>query len=171
VRALSIKSNKDAGNGQKILIPLGSVADITQASGPSKINRYDRQREIRIDANLNGRLLGEVLGDVSARTKTIALPAGYSIGVVGMGEMQSESFGNILLALGLAIVFVYIVLAAQFESFKLPFAIMLALPMSLIGAVFALLLFGGSLSVMSMIGIIMLMGLVTKNGILLVDFT
>jgi HAE1 family hydrophobic/amphiphilic exporter-1 len=171
VRALSIKSNKDAGNGQKVLIPLGSVADIKQASGPSKINRYDRQREIRIDANLNGALLGEVLAEMQKRTKSIELPAGYSIGIVGMGEMQSESFGNILLALGLAIVFVYIVLAAQFESFKLPFAIMLALPMSLIGAVFALLLFKGSLSVMSLIGIIMLMGLVTKNGILLVDFT
>ena len=171
VRALSIKSNKDAGNGQKVLIPLGSVAEITPASGPSRINRYDRQREIRIDANLSGALLGEVLGEMQKRIKTITLPAGYSIGIVGMGEMQSESFANILLALGLAIIFVYIVLAAQFESFKYPFAIMLALPMSLIGAVFALLLFGGSLSVMSMIGIIMLMGLVTKNGILLVDFT
>ncbi len=171
VRALSIKSTKDAGNGQKVLIPLGSVATITQASGPSRINRYDRQREIRIDANLSGALLGEVLGEVQNRVKAIDLPPGYAIGVVGMGEMQSESFANILLALGLAIVFVYIVLAAQFESFKYPFAIMLALPMSLIGAVFALLVFKGSLSVMSMIGIIMLMGLVTKNGILLVDFT
>ncbi len=88
----------------------------------------------------------------------------------GQGEMQAESFGNIFLSLGLAIVFVYIVLAAQFESFKYPFAIMLALPMSLIGAIIALLAFGSSLSVISMIGIIMLMGLVTKNGILLVDY-
>jgi hydrophobic/amphiphilic exporter-1 (mainly G- bacteria), HAE1 family len=170
VRAMSIKSTKDAGNGQKFLIPLGSVAEIQQASGPSKINRYDRQREIRIDANLSGRLLGEVLGSVQTRTKTIPLRPGYSIGVVGMGEMQAESFGNILMSLGLAIVFVYIVLASQFESFKYPFAIMLALPMSLIGAVFALLAFKSALSVMSLIGIIMLMGLVTKNGILLVDY-
>src|SRR5512136_3060706 len=85
--------------------------------------------------------------------------------------MQAESFANIFLALALAIIFVYIVLAAQFESFTYPFAIMLALPMSLIGAIFALLIFGSALSVMSMIGIIMLMGLVTKNGILLVDYT
>ncbi len=170
VRAMSIKSTKDAGNGQKVLIPLGSVAEIRQGSGPSKINRFDRQREIRIDANLSGRLLGEVLGDVQKRTKAIATPPGYSIGVVGLGEMQAESFGNILMSLGLAIVFVYIVLASQFESFKYPFAIMLALPMSLIGAVFALLVFKSAISVMSLIGIIMLMGLVTKNGILLVDY-
>jgi hydrophobe/amphiphile efflux-1 (HAE1) family protein len=170
VRAMSIKSTKDAANGQKVLIPLGTVAEIRQGSGPSKINRFDRQREIRIDANLSGRLLGEVLGDIQKRTKAIDTPAGYSIGVVGLGEMQAESFGNILMSLGLAIVFVYIVLASQFESFKYPFAIMLALPMSLIGAAFALLIFKSAISVMSLIGIIMLMGLVTKNGILLVDY-
>jgi HAE1 family hydrophobic/amphiphilic exporter-1 len=170
VRAMSIKSTKDAGNGQKVLIPMGTVAEIRQGSGPAKINRFDRQREIRIDANLSGRLLGEVLGDIQKRTNAIATPAGYSIGVVGLGEMQAESFGNILMSLGLAIVFVYIVLASQFESFKYPFAIMLALPMSLIGAAFALLIFKSAISVMSLIGIIMLMGLVTKNGILLVDY-
>jgi hydrophobe/amphiphile efflux-1 (HAE1) family protein len=170
VRAMSFKGTKDGANGQKVLIPLSSVADIREGSGPSKINRFDRQREIRIDANLSGRLLGEVLGDATSRTRTIAVPPGYAIGVVGMGEMQAESFANIFLSLGLAIIFVYIVLASQFESFKHPFSIMLALPMSLIGAVFALLIANSALSVMSMIGIIMLMGLVTKNGILLVDF-
>jgi hydrophobic/amphiphilic exporter-1 (mainly G- bacteria), HAE1 family len=170
VRAMSVKSTKDAGNGQKVLISLGSVADIRLGSGPSKINRFDRQREIRIDANLSGRLLGDVIGDVQPRTRALSVPPGYIIGVVGMGEVQAESFGNILLSLGLAIVFVYIVLASQFESYKYPFAIMLALPMSLIGAVFALLVFKSAISVMSLIGIIMLMGLVTKNGILLVDY-
>ncbi|MCC6396001.1 MAG: efflux RND transporter permease subunit [Bacteroidetes bacterium] len=170
VRAMSFKSTKDAGNGQKVLIPLGSVAEIRQGSGPAKVNRFDRQREIRIDANLSGRLLGEVLGDIQSRIKAIDVPPGYAVSVVGMGEMQAESFGNILLSLMLAIVFVYIVLASQFESFKYPFAIMLALPMSLIGAVVALLVFKSALSVMSMIGIIMLMGLATKNGILLVDY-
>ena len=100
----------------------------------------------------------------------MAIPAGYDIGVVGQGQMQSETFANMLMALALAIIFVYIVLAAQFESFIHPFSIMLALPMSLIGAVLALLAWGSSLSMMSMIGIIMLMGLVTKNGILLVDY-
>lgn len=171
VRDLTVKSNKDIGNNQKLLVPLSYVADIRQGSGPSKINRFDRQREIRIDANLSKRLLGEVLGDIQKRTRKLDIPSGFSVGVTGQGEMQAESFGNIFLALGLAIIFVYIVLAAQFESFSLPFAIMLALPMSIIGAVMALLVFKSSISMMSLIGIIMLMGLVTKNGILLVDYT
>lgn len=170
VNDLTIKSNKDIGNNEKLLIPIRYVADIRQGSGPSKINRFDRQREIRIDANLSGRLLGEVLTDIQKRTGALDVPPGYAVGVTGQGEMQAESFGNIFLSLALAIVFVYIVLAAQFESFSYPFAIMLALPMSLIGAVFALLVFKSAISMMSLIGIIMLMGLVTKNGILLVDY-
>ena len=170
VHNLTVKSTKDIGNNQKLLVPLADVADIRQGSGPSKINRFDRQREIRIDADLEVRLLGDVLGDIQKRTAALEVPTGYSVGVVGQGQMQAESFGNIFLSLGLAIVFVYIVLAAQFESFMYPFAIMLALPMSLIGAVIGLLIFNSALSMMSMIGIIMLMGLVTKNGILLVDF-
>jgi HAE1 family hydrophobic/amphiphilic exporter-1 len=170
IRDMTVKSNKDVGNQQKVLVPISSVADIRQGSGPSKINRFDRQREIRIDANLSGRMLGDVLADIQKHTKTMELPDGYSVSVTGQGQMQEESFGNILLSLGLAIVFVYIVLAAQFESFSLPLAIMLALPMSLIGAVLGLLAFNSAISVMSMIGIIMLMGLVTKNGILLVDY-
>jgi HAE1 family hydrophobic/amphiphilic exporter-1 len=170
INNLTIKSNKTLPGNQKLLIPVNSIADIRLGSGPSKINRFDRQREIRIDANLSGGLLVQVLGAIQARTAKLDLPPGYSVGVTGQGETQSESFGNIFLSLGLAIVFVYIVLAAQFESFKYPFAIMLAMPMSLIGAIIALLIFKSSLSVISLIGIIMLMGLVTKNGILLVDY-
>jgi HAE1 family hydrophobic/amphiphilic exporter-1 len=170
VNNLTIKSNKDGAPFQKLMVPVSYVADIRQGTGPSRINRFDRQREIRIDANLSERQLGEVLADIQKRTRKMSLPAGYGIDVVGQGQMQAESFGNILLALALAIIFVYIVLAAQFESYLYPFAIMLALPMSLIGAVFALLVWKSALSMMSMIGIIMLMGLVTKNGILLVDY-
>lgn len=167
---LLIKSGKDLGNGQRLMVPVRNVAEIQPASGPSKINRYDRQREIRVDANTYSKTLGQVLGGVQQQTGKIKVPSGYAIGVVGQGQMQSETFANMLMALALAIIFVYIVLAAQFESFIHPFSIMLALPMSLIGAVLALLAWGSSLSMMSMIGIIMLMGLVTKNGILLVDY-
>jgi hydrophobe/amphiphile efflux-1 (HAE1) family protein len=167
---LSIKSNKKI-NGQDFLIPITDVATITQDIGPSKVNRYSRQREIRVSANLDKRFLGDVLGDVLKETGNLELKSGYSINVIGMGQMQEESMNNMMITLLLAIVFVYIVLAAQFDSFVYPFSIMLALPMSIIGAVLALLVFGSSLSVMSMIGIIMLMGLVTKNGILLVDYT
>jgi HAE1 family hydrophobic/amphiphilic exporter-1 len=170
VNTMTIKSTKDWIPGQKLLVPVSTVADIRQGSGPSKINRFDRQREIRVDAYLSQRLLGDVLGDIQKQTSKLDIPYGYSVAVVGQGQMQAESFGNIFLSLMLAIVFVYIVLAAQFESFSYPFAIMLALPMALIGAVLGLLVFGSALSMMSMIGVIMLMGLVTKNGILLVDY-
>lgn len=170
VNNLTVKSNKVVDGGKNLLVPVSYVADIRQSSGPSQINRFDRQREIRVDANLSGRLLGEVLGDIQRRADKLVLPSGFNVGVVGQGQMQAESFMNILLSLALAIIFVYIVLAAQFESFTYPFAIMLALPMSLIGAVLGLLVFNSAISMMSMIGIIMLMGLVTKNGILLVDY-
>lgn len=168
ISSLSLKGNK---TNQTTLVPVSDIANITTGFGPSQINRYDRQKEIRIDANLSGRLLGEVIGPVQKEIGNMNLPAGYTVKVVGQGEMAADSMIDMLLSLMLAILFVYIVLAAQFESFSHPFAIMLALPMSLIGAVLFLLLFKSSMSIMSMIGIIMLMGLVTKNGILLVDFT
>ena len=167
---LTLKSRNKTKTGGTILIPLDAVAFINKGTGPSKINRYDRQREIRIEANLSDRLLGQVLGDAQKRISQIDLAPGYNIQVVGSGQQQAESFGNILLSLALAIIFVYLVLASQFESVVYPFSIMLSLPMAIIGAVIALLVFGSSMSVMSMIGIIMLMGLVTKNGILLVDY-
>ena len=167
---LTVKSNKKINN-LDFLVPVSDVATITQDAGPSKINRYARQKEIRVDANLDGRFLGVALADIMKETDKLQLESGYSISIIGQGQMQEESFGNMILTLFLAIIFVYIVLAAQFDSFIHPFSIMLALPMSMIGAVLALLIFGSSLSVMSMIGIIMLMGLVTKNGILLVDYT
>jgi hydrophobe/amphiphile efflux-1 (HAE1) family protein len=170
VENLTIKSSHKTRTGGTILIPLDAVAFVNKGTGPSKINRYDRQREIRIDANLSDRLLGQVLADAQSRISKINLAPGYSIQVIGSGQQQAESFGNILLSLALAIIFVYLVLASQFESFVYPFSIMLSLPMAIIGAVIALLAFGSSMSVMSMIGIIMLMGLVTKNGILLVDY-
>ncbi len=167
---LTVKSFKQI-NGKDFLVPITDIATISQDVGPSKINRYARQKEIRVDANLYGRFLGVALADILKETEKIQLESGYSINVIGEGEMQEESMANMMLTLLLAVVFVYIVLAAQFDSFIHPFSIMLALPMSIIGAVLALLVFGSSLSVMSMIGIIMLMGLVTKNGILLVDYT
>jgi len=171
ISQLTVKSFKQDAAGKNHLIPLSDVTTIDEGTGPSKINRYSRQKEIRVDANLSGRLLGEVLGDAQVEIDKIRVPDGYSINTVGSSEEQAESFANILLSLMLAVVFIYIVLAMQFESFVLPFSIMLALPMSIIGAVLFLLLFGSSLSVVSLIGIIMLMGLATKNGILLVDYT
>ncbi|MDR3626244.1 MAG: efflux RND transporter permease subunit [Ignavibacteriaceae bacterium] len=171
ISGLMLKSTKKAKDGSTIMIPVTDVATVNEGVGPSEINRYARQKEIRIDANLDGRFLGEALGDIQKGTSKIKFESGYSVSVVGEGQTQAESFINILISLALAIVFVYIVLAAQFESFVHPFSIMIALPMSMIGAVIMLLIFGSSVSVISLIGIIMLMGLATKNGILLVDFT
>ena len=171
ISSLSIKSNKKGADGSNLIIPIRDVANIQQGVGPSQINRYARQKEIRVDANLSGALLGDALTSAMKEVSKLKMEPGYSVSVVGEGEQQAESFMNILLSLALAIVFVYIVLAAQFDSFIHPFSIMLALPMSIIGAVLFLLIFGSSISVISLIGIIMLMGLVTKNGILLVDYT
>ena len=171
IDGLTLKSNKNGHGDGAIIIPVTDVAKVSEGVGPSEINRYARQKEIRIDANLSGRFLGDALADIQNGINKINFEPGYSASVVGEGEMQAESFGNIFLSFGLAIIFVYIVLAAQFESFMHPFSIMLALPMSMIGAVLMLLIFGNSVSVVSLIGIIMLMGLVTKNGILLVDYT
>lgn len=167
---LTMLSSKKGNNGENLLIPLSDIVSVKEGVGPSKISRYARQKEIKIDANLKDRFLGEVLADIQKNVDKIKVPAGYTVGVVGEGEQQAESFVNILISLALAIIFVYIVLAAQFESYAHPFSIMLALPMSIIGAVVMLLLFKSALSVMSFIGIIMLMGLATKNGILLVDY-
>jgi len=167
---ITVKSDNKTSSGGTILIPLSDIAFIDRGVGPSKINRYDRQREIRVDANIHEKFLGEVLGDAQAIIGRLDLPEGYSVKIAGSGEMQAESFFNIFISLALAIIFVYIVLAAQFESFVYPFSIMLALPMAVIGAIVALIIFNSSMSVMSLIGIIMLMGLVSKNGILLVDY-
>jgi HAE1 family hydrophobic/amphiphilic exporter-1 len=170
IAALTMLSGKKNPDQTNILVRLGDIATVQKGEGPSQINRYQRQKEIRVDAGLSGKVLGEVVNEVKDDIAKIHLEPGYTISAVGEAEMQEESFGNILLSLMLAIVFVYIVLAAQFESFIHPFSIMLAMPMSIIGAVLFLWLFGSSVSVMSLIGIIMLMGLVTKNGILLVDY-
>ena len=171
VASLTVKSNKTLSNGKNLIVPISDVAKITQGVGPSQINRYARQKEIRVDANLSGVLLGDALAGIQKEVAKLNMEPGYSVHVIGEGEQQSEAFLNILLSLALAIIFVYIVLAAQFDSFTHPFSIMLALPMSIIGAVIFLLIFNSSISVISLIGIIMLMGLVTKNGILLVDYT
>jgi HAE1 family hydrophobic/amphiphilic exporter-1 len=170
IQNLTVPSFNSGPNGEKINLKLSDIADVYEGTGPSKINRYDRQREIRIDGNVQDRVTGDVINDIQKEIDKLNLPAGYSIGIVGEGQMQSEAFANILIALALAIIFVYIVLAMQFESFIYPFSIMLSLPMAIIGAIIALLIAGSDMSVMSLIGIIMLMGLVTKNAILLIDY-
>ena len=170
--ALRVPTDKDDDRGDKILVPLSEVARALPATGPSTIRRKDLQREVRISAMNSGRSLGEVVGRHRARRRRrSSCPPGYDILPGGDTEELKTMFSNMLQTLVLAIIFIYLILASQFGSFLHPFAIMLSLPLSLVGVAVALLATGDTLNIMSMIGLIMLMGLVTKNAILLVDFT
>lgn len=159
-----------AQDGTRHNIPLDQVAEIRESAGPSQINRRALTREVSITANASLRSVGEVSADIRKALADVAFAPGYSYQFSGATKDMDESFGYALSALGLAIIFIYMILASQFKSFLQPMALMTALPLTLIGVVLALLLFGSALSMFSMIGVIMLMGLVTKNAILLVDF-
>ncbi|OGC91022.1 MAG: hypothetical protein A2W25_08060 [candidate division Zixibacteria bacterium RBG_16_53_22] len=170
LNSIYIPSSKKV-NGQDILVPLRQVATIYQSTAPTEIKRFDRQREIRVGANIGaGHVMSDILQYTESRRSEIDLPPGYTFTPVGEAEIQQESFQNIFAALFLAIIFIYILLASQFESFADPFSMGMSLLMAPVGAILALLIFNTPNSIMSMIGIVLLMGLVTKNAILLIDF-
>lgn len=151
-------------------ITLESVASIEPVVNPEVIRRQNLQRREALFAGAQGRPSGDVGADVQKLVKETALPPGYSFDVGGATREQQEAFGAMVGAMALAVIFIYIVLASQFGSFVQPIAIMASLPLSLIGVMLALLFWRSTLNVFSMIGLVMLMGLVTKNAILLVDF-
>ena len=157
-------------DGSPRVARLNQVAQVVEGTGPNQINRRDLMREVAINANVYNRSAGEVSGDIRRALDGIQMPPGYRYQFGGSTKSMAESFDYALSALILAIVFIYMILASQFKSFLQPMALMTALPLTLIGVVLALLMFGSSLSMFSIIGVIMLMGLVTKNAILLVDF-
>ncbi|WP_180083073.1 efflux RND transporter permease subunit [Acinetobacter sp. YH12102] len=165
-----ITSNKTDANHQPILIPLSSVAKFEEKLGASQINRRDLAREVLIEANTAGRPTGDIGTDISRLQANFDMPPGYSFDTQGSNADMAESAGYALTAITLSIVFIYIVLGSQFNSFIHPAAIMASLPLSLIGVFLALFLFNSTMNLFSIIGIIMLMGLVTKNAILLIDF-
>ncbi len=167
---LTVPTDKDDANGDKLLVPLREMARAETGTGPSTIRRKNLVREVRVSANPDGRSLGEIGVDISRAQESLQLPPGYDFVRGGDEEELAIMFANMMQALFLAVVFIYLILASQFGSFTQPFAIMLSLPLSLVGVAVALLLTGDTLNIMSMIGLIMLMGLVTKNAILLVDF-
>ena len=152
------------------IIRLEQVARVQASTGPNQINRRDLAREVALSANVYGRSVGEVSADITAALKQIDFPPGYSWRFGGSTKNMQESFGYALSSLFLAVLFIYMILASQFKSFLQPMALMTSLPLTLIGVVLALLMFGSTLSMFSIIGVVMLMGLVTKNAILLVDF-
>jgi HAE1 family hydrophobic/amphiphilic exporter-1 len=156
--------------GAPAFVPLSQIAEITPSFGPSQIDHYQRERVVTIGANIEGASLGKVSQSVMSNVRNIQLPAGYHISQGGETESQNEVFGNIFIALGVAVMLMYLILVVQFGSFLDPLAILISLPLSLIGVVLALLVTRDTLNLMSLIGVILLMGIVAKNAILLIDF-
>jgi HAE1 family hydrophobic/amphiphilic exporter-1 len=157
-------------DGSPRIVRLNQVAQVTESTGPNQINRRDLTREVAINGNVFNRSAGEVSTDIRAQLETISFPPGYRYQFSGSTKNMAESFGYAVSALVMAVIFIYMILASQFKSFLQPLALMTSLPLTLIGVVLALLMFRSTLSMFSIIGIVMLMGLVTKNAILLVDF-
>jgi HAE1 family hydrophobic/amphiphilic exporter-1 len=170
IRRLPIVVADGSGEGRASMVPLAQVATVDASLGPAQIDHLDRERVVTVGANVQGRSLGEVSGEIMERVARIDLPPGYETTLGGQVEDQNEIFVQIFIALGLAVMLMYLILVVQFESFLDPLAIMISLPLSLIGVVVALLVTGDTLNIMSLIGVMLLMGIVAKNAILLIDF-
>ena len=157
-------------DGQPRTLPLGQIATITQSVGPAQITHLDGDLVVTVQANTSGRPLTEVMKDINARIAKISMPTGVHMTTGGESEDQAEVFGRIFSALGIAVMLMYLILVMQFGSFLEPLAIMISLPLSLIGVMLALMITGTTINIMSLIGVILLMGIVAKNAILLIDF-
>jgi hydrophobe/amphiphile efflux-1 (HAE1) family protein len=153
------------------VVRTGDIVRLEPGVGPTSIQREARRRQATIGIELTGRPLGDVTNDVAAVMAGVPMPPGFEWGFAGDVELMQESAAAMGLALVLAVAFIYIVLASQFESFLEPFLIMLSLPLAIVGALLAILITGNHLGMPAMIGMVMLMGLVTKNAILLIDLT
>ena len=159
-----------AADGTTRIVRLNQVAQVSESTGANQINRRDLTREVAVNANVAQRSAGEVSADIRKALDSVVFPPGYRYQFGGSTKNMAESFGYAISALVMAIIFIYMILASQFKSFLQPLALMTSLPLTLIGVVLALLMFRSTLSMFSIIGVVMLMGLVTKNAILLVDF-
>jgi HAE1 family hydrophobic/amphiphilic exporter-1 len=152
-------------------VPLGELAKVEEAKGPVAINRQDLRRTVSVSVNISDRALGDVTADIQAKINAYKLPSGYAVSYSGQSQMLNDAFSDLGMALILAIILVYMIMAAQFESFIHPFDIMFAVPLAFGGAVFGLFLTGKALSVPAYIGVIMLAGIVVNNAIVLIDYT
>ncbi|QGZ39599.1 CzcA family heavy metal efflux pump/hydrophobe/amphiphile efflux-1 (HAE1) family protein [Pseudoduganella flava] len=168
---LSLASSRLGPDGKPLMVPLRQVVEFVPSSSPQVLKRQALMRRVAVFAAVEGRPGGDVDADVKRAMDAIALPPGVRFDVGGNAKEMQETMTGALTAVAIAIVFIYLVLASQFGSFLQPVAIMVSLPLSLIGVLVALLVTGSTLNIFSVIGVIMLMGLVTKNAILLVDFT
>ncbi|MBP7063561.1 efflux RND transporter permease subunit [Ferrovibrio sp.] len=167
---LYVASSQNNADGSPKMVSLAQVAEIAAAAGSTQINRRDLNREVQLSASSFGRPVGEVSREIQAKLNSLKLPPGYRFWFGGQSKDMVESAGYAAAALALAVIFIYLILASQFASFLQPFAIMSSLPLSLIGVVLGLYAWGSTFNIFSIIGFIMLMGLVTKNAILLIDF-
>ena len=157
-------------DGTPRTVRLGQVAQVRETTGPNQINRRSLTREVAVNANAYNRSTGEISADIRKVLDSTAFPPGYRYQFGGSTKNMQESFSYAVQALLMGVIFIYMILASQFKSFLQPLALMTSLPLTLIGVVLALMMFGSTLSIFSIIGVVMLMGLVTKNAILLVDF-
>ena len=156
--------------GAPSTMPLGQVATVKQGVGPAIIDHLDRDLVVAVQANTSGRATGDVTNEVNARLAKMTFPPGVRLSLGGDAQSQQEVFGQIFFALGVAVMLMYLILVVQFGSFLDPLAILMSLPLSLIGVLLSLALTGYTINIMSLIGVILLMGIVAKNAILLIDF-
>ena len=156
--------------GAPVTVPLGQIASIREGVGPAQIDHLNREKVVTVQGNTTGASLTEVINALDAKIARVPMPAGYTRTQGGEAADQAEVFTNIMIALGTAVMLMYLILVMQFGSFLDPLPIMMSLPLSLIGVVLALMITRDTLNIMSMIGVILLMGIVAKNAILLIDF-
>jgi HAE1 family hydrophobic/amphiphilic exporter-1 len=164
LKSISVENLK----GEKIR--LDEIADINFEAVPEQIERKDRERIIKVEANLNNRALSAIISDIKEKMKKIGIPEGFSVKFAGDVENQKESFRNLIMLLIVGILLVYMVMAGQFESLKMPFIIMFSIPFTFTGVIISFLITGTTLSVNSFLGIIILMGIVVNNAIVLIDY-
>jgi HAE1 family hydrophobic/amphiphilic exporter-1 len=173
LESVMLNSTKKDKANNNLQVKLGSVVRFEETVASSKLERCALKSQILITANKEGRTLQEIVDDIGLKfeelRKSGALPDGVDVTFIGTARNNEETGGHMGIAMLMAVAFIYLVLASQFESFKMPIVIMLSLPLSMVGMVLMLLITGDSMSMMTSIGLIMLMGLVTKNAILLVD--
>ena len=170
LQRVPLASSQLDANGAPRMVSLREIASIAPGSGAQQINRKEQLREVLVSGNVFNRPAGDAATELRAKLDRIAMPPGYRYTMGGSSKDIQESLHFASQALALAVIFIYLILASQFGSFIQPVAIMMSLPMALIGVVLALILARSTLNIFSIIGFIMLMGLVTKNAILLIDF-
>ena len=170
VATIPLATSRRLADGSLATVPLSDVATIELGTAPAQIDRKDLQRVATISGSTSPELsIAEASAEIRQAVSEMKLPPGYTVHLGGETEDLQETTGYVLESITLAVILIFLILASQFESFTQPFAIMLSLPLSLVGVLLALLLTNDTMNMMSMIGVIMLMGLVTKNAILLVD--